>query len=102
MCHSKQPQAQAGSATLRNRAIPAECETAPTPWRGEGWLKSDALGRCLATPRSIRDMSPNLAFKSVNSTDAEANLPCYLADADAFCQLPARALELVGFGAGAT
>jgi hypothetical protein len=43
-------------------------------------------------------MSPDLAFKSVDGANAEANLPGYLADPDALGQLPPRALALVGFG----
>src|SRR5262245_2502138 len=45
-------------------------------------------------------MSPDLAFKSVDGTNAEANLPRHLADADPLGQLSPCALDLVGFGTG--
>src|SRR5262245_32076207 len=45
-------------------------------------------------------MSPDLAFKSVDGADAEANRPRHLADAGALGQLQARTLEFLGLGIG--
>jgi hypothetical protein len=54
--------------------------------------------RFAGASRSIGGMSPELAFKSVDGADAEANFPRHLADADALGELEAGAPDLVGFG----